>query len=184
MKFTPYGIKSQEFTKSVMGYDKDEVKAYLEKLADEFEKLAEENSKLNEELGELKERMEDYKQIEKNFQESLLSAQEAANRAIEDAKKQTAIMIKEAELKAKQIVDKAQEEAQFIREGVFHLKEEKELLVAKLKAIINSQLELLDVKLSEKEIEIPKDEELQEKENPDSKDDGEMDVDDIVEKLI
>ncbi len=182
MKFTPFGIKSQEFTKSVRGYDKDEVKAYLEKLADEFEKLTEENTKLNEEISELKERMEDYKKIEKNFQESLIAAQEASNRAIEDAKKQIAIMMKEAELKGKQIVEKAQEEAQFIREGVFHLKEEKELLVAKLKAIINSQLELLDMKLSDKETEIK--EELQENENPDSKDDGEMDIDDIVEKLI
>ncbi len=184
MKFTPYGIKSQEFTKSVMGYDKDEVKAYLEKLANEFENFSNENTKLKEELAELKERLEDYKQIEKNFQESLISAQEAANRAIEDAKKQTAIMVKEAELKAKQIIDKAQEEAQFIREGVFHLKEERELLVAKLKAIINSQLELLDVKLSDKEIDFPKEEESNENDNPDSRDDGEMDVDDIVEKLI
>jgi len=34
MKFTPFGIRSQEFNRTVRGYDRDEVKAFLEKIAE------------------------------------------------------------------------------------------------------------------------------------------------------
>ncbi|KAB2842088.1 MAG: DivIVA domain-containing protein, partial [Melioribacteraceae bacterium] len=39
MKYTPFSIKNQEFNKSVRGFDKEEVHAFLEKLAEEFERL-------------------------------------------------------------------------------------------------------------------------------------------------
>ena len=38
MKFTPFSIKNQEFSRAVRGYDKEEVRAYLEKLSDEVER--------------------------------------------------------------------------------------------------------------------------------------------------
>ncbi len=41
MRFTPFSIKAQEFNKSVRGYDKDEVRAYLDTLSNEFEKTTE-----------------------------------------------------------------------------------------------------------------------------------------------
>ncbi len=39
MKFSPLSIKKQDFSRSVRGFDKEEVQAFLEKLADEFEDL-------------------------------------------------------------------------------------------------------------------------------------------------
>ncbi len=39
MKLTPISIKSQEFSKSLRGYDSEEVKTYLEKLANEIEEM-------------------------------------------------------------------------------------------------------------------------------------------------
>ena len=44
MKFSPFSIKTQEFGKGVRGYDKDEVRAYLEKLSDEFELIQSQNT--------------------------------------------------------------------------------------------------------------------------------------------
>jgi len=37
MKFSPMNIKAQEFTKTMRGYDVEEVRAFLEKLSNEME---------------------------------------------------------------------------------------------------------------------------------------------------
>jgi len=176
MKFTPFGIKNQEFSQSFRGYDKEEVRAYLEKLSDEIEKLTQENEKIKEERKELKDRLFEYKKIEKNLQRSLITAQEASGKAIEDAKKQSAVIIREAELKRDMIIKKAEEHAKFIRESVAELSEEKELLLARLRAMVTTQIELLEMKLSNNEVKPIKGRE--------SKEDTEINIDEIVEKLI
>ena len=61
MKITPTIIKTQEFTKSLRGYDADEVQAFLEKLAVEVEELINENETLIDENGELKRSLDEYK---------------------------------------------------------------------------------------------------------------------------
>lgn len=176
MKFTPFGIKNQEFSQSLRGYDKEEVRAYLEKLSNEIEKLIQENERIKEGEKELKDRLYEYKKIEKNLQRSLVSAQEASGKATEDAKRQKAVIIKEAELKRDMIIKKAEEHAKFIRESVAELSEEKELLLSRLKAMVTTQIELLEMKISRNEIK-PMEENV-------SKQNTEINIDDIVEKLI
>ncbi|MEG8947626.1 DivIVA domain-containing protein [Rosettibacter firmus] len=179
MKFTPFGIKNQEFNKSVRGYDRDEVKAFLERLADEFERLQQENEKLLKEIEEKEEQLKEFKRIEKNLQNALLSATESTTKAIDSAKKQTALMIKEAEIKANQIIEKAKESANSIRDSVLKLREEKKLLVAKIKAMIETQANLLEV--SSSAVYEPKQKEI----SSDSKEEQtEINVNDILEKLL
>lgn len=132
MKFTPFSIKNQEFSRTVRGFDRDEVKAYLEQLSDEVERLQAENSKLNAEIEKMNSQMEGYRRIEKNLQSTLLSAQESSSKAVESAKKQTALLIKESELKAAQIIEEAKEKANDIRDAVLKLREEKKLTRSKI----------------------------------------------------
>ena len=61
---------------------------------------------------------------------------------MEATKKQTSLMIREAELKASQIIEKARESTNDIRNAVVNLREEKDLILAKLKAIVSSQANL------------------------------------------
>ena len=178
MKFSPFGIKNQEFNKGMRGYDKDEVRAYLEKLSDEFELLVEEKNKLGEELETLRGQVQDYRRIEKSLQNTLLTAQESSSKSVESAKKQTALMIKEAELKANQIIERAKEQADFIRDSVLKLREEKNLLVARLKAMIETQSSILEMNVEEEKQETFA--------RPVVKNDngGDINVDDILEKLL
>jgi cell division initiation protein len=163
MRISPLSIKKQEFKKSVRGFDTEEVQAFLEKLADDFEELQTENDNLKRQLEDANLRLSEFSRIEKSLQDTLLKAQESSSRAIESTKKQTTLMIKEAEIKASQIIDRARNNAKEIRESLMALREEKDLIVAKLKAIINSQARLLDMKVADageepaaaKEIENP-----------------------------
>ncbi|MFA3783014.1 DivIVA domain-containing protein [Melioribacteraceae bacterium 4301-Me] len=181
MKFTPFGIKNQEFNKAVRGYDKEEVRAFLEKLSDEFERMLSEEERLKSELAKMEEQLKEFKKIEKNLQSALLSATESSTKALESAKKQSALMIKEAEVKAAQIIEKAKENADSVRNSVLSLREEKKLLIAKLKAVIESQTNLLDLIAQKKG---PKKDLQQKKENTDSIENTEINVDDILERLL
>ncbi len=177
MKFTPFSIKAQEFNKSVRGYDKDEVKAFLEALSNEFERLQNENDKVNSKLEIYVDEITEFKKLEKTLQATLVNAQESSSKAVESAKKQNQLIVKEAEIKAQQLIEKAKEEADIIRTSVLNLKEEKNLLIAKLKAIIESQAGLID--MTSNVIE-PDSTVVMKKENGES----EIDVDDILEKLL
>lgn len=153
MKFTPFSIKNQEFSRTVRGYDREEVRAYLENLSDEVERIQNENSDLKSQIENLQNQVGDFKRIEKNLQTTLISAQESSSKAVESAKKQTALLIKESELKAKQIVDEAKEKANEIRDAVLKLREEKKMLVAKLKAIVETQSNLMEISFKERKLE-------------------------------
>ncbi|MDY0082645.1 MAG: DivIVA domain-containing protein [Ignavibacteriaceae bacterium] len=147
MKISPLEIRQQEFTKKMRGFDPDEVQNFLESLADEVQRLSEENESLKSETEALTEKINEYKKIEKNLQDTLLKAQENSTRSLEAAKKQTNLLLKEAELKASQIIEKARENTNDIRNAVVNLREEKDLIVAKLKAIVKSQANLLELKV-------------------------------------
>ncbi|MFO7445339.1 MAG: DivIVA domain-containing protein [Ignavibacteriaceae bacterium] len=179
MKVSPLSIKKQEFAKSVRGFDKDEVRAFLEKLADEFEAVQKENDSLKKELELANVKLVEFRRIEKSLQETLLKAQESSSRSIESTRKQTNLMIKEAEIKASQILEKARESANDIRNAVISLREERDLIVAKLRAMINSQAHLLAMKVEEagnEDVIVRKIEQRAKK--------VEVDVDEIVNKLM
>jgi len=183
MKFTPFSIKSQEFNRVLRGYDKEEVHAFLENVADEFDRVSSENEKLKKEVEILNDQLKEFKKIEKNLQSTLLSAQESSVKAFDSVKKQTALMLKEAELKAAQIVEKAKENAGTVRDSVLLLREEKNVLIAKLSAIVNSQSGLLGTHFREREVEFEN--EIEETSfSPVSEERTEINVDEIMEKLL
>lgn len=182
MKFTPFGIKNQEFNKTVRGYDKDEVHAFLERLSDEFEKLQIENDKLKIDIERYEEQLKEYKRIEKNLQQALLNTTDSSNKAVDSAKKQTALIIKEAELKSVQMVEKAKENANGIRDSVLKLREEKKLLIARIKALIDTQSNILEMNVQNIDVRPTKKKVAVETTTQD--DQSEINVDDILEKLL
>lgn len=177
MRISPLNIKKQEFNKSFRGYDKDEVHDFLDKLAGEYEEVVRENEQFRKELEETRIQLAEFKRIEKNLQETLLRAQESSFKSVESAKKQTALMVKEAEIKSEQMIEKARAEAEQIRGSLVKLKEERGLIIAKLKSIIASQSTLLEMSFNKKEksTEVP---------NEEATGDFKIDINDIVDKLL
>jgi len=178
MKISPIEIRQQEFTKKMRGYDPDEVQNFLESLAEELDKLNTENGSLKSEVESLTEQINEYKKIEKNLQDTLLSAQESSAKSMEATKKQTSLMIREAELKASQIIEKARESTNDIRNAVVNLREEKDLILAKLKAIVSSQANLLELKVERAGDEKSKGKKIEESNKMD------IDINDILNKIL
>jgi len=178
MKFSPLSIKQQEFSKSMRGYETEEVHAFLEKLADEFDTLYKENEKLKRDLDELNIKVAEFKRIEKNLQDTLLKAQDSSSRTMESSKKQANLLVKEAELKASQLLEKAREQANEIRDAIIRLRDEKDFLIARLKSIVDTQSVLVETKVTYAGAENPKPRKADESKDID------LNIDDIVNKIL
>ncbi len=143
MKLNPNSIKNQEFSKKILGFNPEEVKTFLDRIAEEVDHLLRENEHLKSKTTELSEQIESYKEIENNLQKTLLKAQENSSKSIESTRKQTQVMMMEAEVKANQIIENAKEQAKKLNEAILNLQEEKNLIIAKLEAILNTQVRMI-----------------------------------------
>ncbi len=145
MKLTPLEIRKQEFRKTLRGFDPLEVQTFLEMVAEQYERLLQENSRLEQEIVELRASLKNYQETEKNLKEMLLNVQEVKKQSEESSRRQADLIIKEAELKALEILENARKQARQIRDEVNWLKSQKESFVNRLRHILMSQIELLSV---------------------------------------
>ena len=145
MKLTPLDIKKQIFKKSVRGYDRIEVDTFMELVVREYENLIEQNALLNKKNISLEAELKHFKEVEKTLKETLYNVQETSQLSKENSLREAALVKKEAELKAVQMVDEARAEVQRLKDEVLTLKQQKESLAARLRHLLTSQLELLEV---------------------------------------
>ena len=178
MKLSPLLIKKQEFEKSMRGYNVEEVQAFLDKVSSDMEDLLNQNEQLENEVERLKRELDEFHKIEQKLQETLLKTQETSEQALESAKKKSEMIIKEAEIKSAQIIKNAEDIANEMRNAVIALREERDTIIARLKAIVSTQANLLEGKVKEAGEE-PKKPKVQDE--PEKLD---IDVDDIVDKLL
>ena len=75
MKLTPLEIRKQEFAKAFRGYNIEEVRAFLETLADQVDALQKETNEFSEKIVSLETRLSDFQMMEKTLKEKFLWVQ-------------------------------------------------------------------------------------------------------------
>jgi len=178
MNLSPLMIKKQEFEKSMRGYNVEEVQQFLNKISSEIEKLIGKNKELEDEVEKLNLQIEKLQKSENQLRENIQKTKETSAQALESAKKQSTLIIKESEAKASQMIQHAEEKVSALQNAVLTLREEKDLIIARLKAIINTQSNLLEGKVKDagEEPKKPKAQDKAEK--------LDIDLDGIVDKLL
>ena len=81
-----------------------------------------------------------------------------------------------------QLIEKAKESANSVRDSVLKLREERKLLIARIKALIDSQSSLLEMNVQNIDTRPKKKEAVKEQVNQEEQSD--INVDDILEKLL
>lgn len=143
MNISPLDIRKHEFRKSLRGYDTEEVVAFLEMVSVELENLVRENANLKEKTAGLETQIKKYYDMESTLRETLLSAQRAREETIDTAKKHAEVIIREAEVKAAAVIEEGRREISRLRSVFIELKIQKENYLTKIRATIQSQLEML-----------------------------------------
>ncbi len=145
MKLTPLDIRKQEFKKTMRGFDPDEVEAFLGMVADELELLIREKNQLNDELIKLRTQLKDYQRVEQTLRDTLVKAQNTVEDTRANSRREAEIIIHEAELNAENIIKEAKEELLRLRNEVGIVKAQKDSFAKRLKHLLQSQIELLEV---------------------------------------
>ncbi len=143
MRITPSDIEKQEFSVKMRGYDKEEVRNFLLFIAQELSNLLLEMDELKKKYLQAEERIKEMESREKILKETLIAAQRFSEELKANAKKEAEIMIKEAELKADQIISKAMERLREINMSINRMKAEKQNIINQIKVFAISLQELI-----------------------------------------
>jgi cell division initiation protein len=108
MKFTPLDIQRREFEKSFRGLNEAEVRTFLHEIAAEWEEIVHENQKFRDEIVDTRERLQQYQDQDRIFRETLLHAQKTKEELLDAANREKALILKEADFKADEIIREAQ----------------------------------------------------------------------------
>lgn len=117
----PNDILQKKFSPSRRGLKPDEVYDFLSLIASEFEKLLQQNKTLSSKAKELEEAIDEYRNMEATLKSTLISSQRIAQQVKEDAEREGNVIIRESELEAERIIQKAKQRKDRLEEETFQL---------------------------------------------------------------
>jgi cell division initiation protein len=140
MKLTPLDIHHKEFGHSLRGYNEEQVDQFLDEVADEFERLFKENIDLNEKLDTANERVRGYQSMEATLNNTMVAAQQSAEAIVAKAGAEAGTMLRDAELKSKELIHSALQKRQVVANELVRIKQAEEDYRARYRALLEAQL--------------------------------------------
>jgi len=145
MKISPMDIQRQTFGQRCRGLDPDEVRAYLNIVAEEVASLQMERDRLDQELGSLRSLIDEHRNRETILKNTLLTAQRVSEEIRDNARKEAETTVKEAEMQADRLVELAQGRAHEVERGILDLRAHRSALRTDVRALITRLSHLLDL---------------------------------------
>ncbi len=145
MKLTPIEIKNQEFKKGMRGYDTVEVDSFLELVAEKYKEIIEQNERLAKQNLIYETELKNYRDVEKTLRQTLKNVQENSEISKQNSQKEAGLIVKEAELASAQLKERTRLQVLKMREEIVNLQNQKNAFISRLKHLLSSQLELIDV---------------------------------------
>jgi cell division initiation protein len=125
-------IRNQQFAKSIRGYNEEEVRSFLLRLAQDYETIYSENSQLKESIQRLRYDLERYRKMEETMNNSLILAQQTGEIIKANAQKEANMILEDSKRVISEMLTAYQEVVK--RLDLFNLE---------LKAQMNAELEMI-----------------------------------------
>jgi cell division initiation protein len=126
------------------GFDKEQVKSYLDKIIDEYERLLNDKKEADNKINELNEKLNSYQNLESTLNRALFNAENAGDEIKKVARQEAESLITEAKRNANRIINDALIKAEKAGDDADRLKRNVALLKRRLKGIIEGQLEVIE----------------------------------------
>lgn len=144
MRITPLDIQQKQFPMKFRGFDVEEVYAFLEVIREEMEELLRENASLKENVQRAANHIKEYKDMETTLRETLMTAQQMVEDYKTNARKEAELLIREAEIRADELIKDAQERVIKIHEDIVDLKGIRRHFKEELKRLIENHTRMLE----------------------------------------
>jgi len=152
---TPLEIQKQLFSRTLKGYNVDEVRGYLHLVAEEIERLLIEVDRTSRENAMLREELEDHNQRERILKDTLLSAQKVSEDVRANARKEAELIVKDAELLSERLVSQAQSRVADLERAIQDLNMERRNARQKLQSTLEMVQQLIIVDAEQEATELP-----------------------------
>jgi cell division initiation protein len=143
MHLTPLDIQKQTFSKSLKGYNPDDVRAYLHLIAEEIERLLRDVDRLARENAMLREDLQEHSQREQILKDTLLSAQRVSEEVRATARKEAELIVKDAELLSERLIGQAMSRVADLEKSIQDLKMERRASRNKVQGLVDTVQHLL-----------------------------------------
>ena len=143
MKVTPLDIQQKRFRVAFRGYERTEVEAFLDVVREEMETLVREVTDLREFHENHGERMREHREREETLKSTLITTHKLVEDLRENARKESALMVKDAEIKYQQTLERAREERLRLESELLELRRQKHHFLEDMKKTINMHLEMV-----------------------------------------
>ncbi len=143
MKLTPLDIRHKEFRRAVRGYSDEDVDVFLDEVADEFERVFQQNVELQDRLERLEQQVQQYESLRETLQNTLVSAQQQADETKANAHKEAELILKDAELKGRDLVNQSYTDKQKVQQALIQLRQIEEDFRFKFRSLLEAHLNLL-----------------------------------------
>ncbi len=160
MKITPLDIQHKVFDTQWRGYNRVQVDQFLEEIAESVEQLTKDNLILKEKMSGKEEELEQLKRAESTLTSTLISTQSFVDQLKRGAQRDADLVVKEAELKAEEILAQSRTELVEMRRIISLLKQQRALVLDRLRQTLSSFHRLVEIE-SQPESSYPEEEETE-----------------------
>ncbi len=144
MKVTPLDIQQKRFHVSFRGYERTEVEAFLDVVREEMEGLVREVTELREFHLTYNERMQDFRGREDTLKSTMITTHKLVEDLKENARKEAALMVKDAEIKYQQTLERAREERLRLESEIIELRRQKHHFLQDMRKMMQMHLEMVN----------------------------------------
>lgn len=141
---TPVDIQTKTFKRAINGYDRTEVDNFMELLLEDYENLYKMSIESGDKINTLTKLVDSYKAMEDTMKNSLIVAQQTAEEVSKNAREKAEITISEANLKAKAIIDEAEDRINKMSGKLAELKTSMELYKSQAVGMLNAQIDVVN----------------------------------------
>jgi cell division initiation protein len=122
MKVTPLDLRQAKLKVVMRGYDRNEVDALLNEVADDYEQALRESDRLHQELLRLEAVVAEHREHERNLRNTLLTAQRLADEIREHAESDSRRIVEEAQTRADLVFQQTQGRLEEVQREIDGLK--------------------------------------------------------------
>jgi cell division initiation protein len=139
-RLTPQDLRSQQFGRTIRGYDPREVDEALRRAADELDTLRRDQVKLEERVRSMQAQLESFQERERAMNEALVAAQQLRTESRSAAEREAEALLAHARGEAALLLHQAEGDERLVRERTAQAQMHFAAYVAGLRAMLERQL--------------------------------------------
>jgi cell division initiation protein len=143
LSISPLDVRNQIFKKKLRGYDADEVKIFLDAVADRMEDMIKQKEDLEKENTALRERSNTFAELESALRETMVTAQRICDEAKVNAQKEAENILRQADLDAQAKIQEAARKVEDIVRARDNTRAQTTAFIAKMRSLLEGHLSFL-----------------------------------------